>query len=87
MNKRELVLLNQDTVFEEARKIDIKGFTDDIYEMKEYINRITLDAFMKHGEEIKKENGLIEAYEGILSILVQLNNPQAAIILDEFRIH
>lgn len=81
------ILISLYTVFEEARKIDIKGFTDDIYEMKEYINRITLDAFMKHGEEIKKDNSLIEAYEGVLSILVQMQNPQAAIILDEFRIH
>ncbi len=42
---------------------------------------------MHHCEEIKKDNKLIEAYEGILSILVRMNNPRAAIILDEFRIH
>ena len=55
--------------------------------MRVYIDQIILDAFMHHNEEIKKDNRLIEAYEGVLSILVQIHNPQAAIILDEFRIH
>lgn len=81
------ILISLYTVFEEAIKIDNKRFSYDIREMMAYIDLIILDAFMHHGEEIKKDNRLTEAYEGILSILVQMHSSQAAIILDEFRIH
>ena len=81
------ILTSLFSVFNEARKIDNEKFNADICEMMVYIDQIILDAYMHHIEEIKKDNGLIEAFEGILSILVQTHNPQAAIILDEFRIH
>lgn len=81
------ILISLYTVFQEARKNDNKEFSADIHEMMDYIDQIILYAFMHFSEEIKKDNTLIESYEGILSILVQMHNPRAAIILDEFRIH
>lgn len=81
------ILISLYSVFREARKNNNDRFSADIHEMMVYIDQIVLDAFMHHSEEIKKDNRLIEAYEGVLSILVQMHNPQAAIILDEFRIH
>ena len=38
-------------------------------------------------DKIKQDQELIEAYEDILEILINLNYEQAAVILDEFRIH
>ncbi len=81
------ILISLYTVFEEARKIDNERYSTDVHEMMVYIDQIILDAFMHHNEEIKKDIKLVEAYEGVLSILVQMHNPRAAILLDEFRIH
>ncbi len=81
------ILISLYTVFAEARKIDNDEFDADVQEMMVYIDQIILDASMHHSEEIMKDNKLIEAFEGILTLLVQTHNPRAAIILDEFRIH
>ena len=48
---------------------------------------IILKAFVLHSDKIKQDQGLIEAYEDVLKILIDLNYEQAAVILDEFRIH
>lgn len=81
------ILLSLYSLFSEAIKIDNERFNADIREMMFYVDQIILDAYLHHSEEITMDNRLIEAYEGVLSILVQMHNPQAAIILDEFRIH
>jgi hypothetical protein len=46
-----------------------------------------LKAFVKYGDEIKKDENLIEAYEDILLALVKVRSEMAAVLLDEFRIH
>ena len=45
------------------------------------------DSFITYSDKIKQDQELIEAYEDILEILINLNYEQAAVILDEFRIH
>lgn len=51
------------------------------------IDRIITKAFINFSDDIKKESDLIEAYEKILKILIELNHEKAGVILDEFRIH
>ena len=51
------------------------------------IDRIITKAFINFSDDIKKESDLIDAYEGILNILIELNYEKAGVMLDEFRIH
>ena len=44
-------------------------------------------AFIKYNEEIKNDYQLTLAYENILEILITLNYEDAAVLLDEFRLH
>ena len=37
--------------------------------------------------EVKNDDKLTIAFEGVLQSLVELNNPKATVILDEFRVH
>ena len=36
---------------------------------------------------IKQDDELTEAYENILKVLIELNYEEAAVLLDEFRVH
>ena len=40
-----------------------------------------------YSKELKQNEELTNAYEGMLKILIDLNYEKAAVILDEFRIH
>lgn len=51
------------------------------------INRIMLTAFLNFSEDIKAIEELTKAYEDILEILICLNYENAAVLLDEFRVH
>ncbi len=73
--------------FEEAAKNNLDQFQNDVQEMMGYVDLIILTAFITFSDEIKKDDVLSQAYECILSLLIQMNNSKAAIILDEFRIH
>ena len=48
---------------------------------------IISEAFLKHSDAIKSDRELTEAYESILTILVDVRFECAAVVLDEFRIH
>ena len=48
---------------------------------------IIYKAFVKYSEEIKREHQLTLAYESILETLAELDYEDAAVILDEFRLH
>jgi hypothetical protein len=62
-------------------------FLKTIQEAKPVVDMIILKAFVKYGDEIKKDEKLIEAYEDILLALVKVRSEKAAVLLDEFRIH
>lgn len=51
------------------------------------INMIIIKSFIKYNDEIKQDQELINAYEEILNILIDLNFEEAAVILDEFRVN
>jgi hypothetical protein len=58
-----------------------------IGEQEAIVQLIMIKLFITFGDKIKQDHELIEAYEDILEILIDLNYEQAAVILDEFRIH
>ena len=68
-------------------KVEKDNFRKSIKEQEEIMLLIILKAFVLHSDKIKQDQGLIEAYEDVLKILIDLNYEQAAVILDEFRIH
>lgn len=51
------------------------------------INKIVTKAFLDFNDEIKSDKELTQAFESFLSILVDCNMEEAAVILDEFRVH
>lgn len=58
------------------------------YEKVKYIlNQLIVLCFINFNDTIKQEEELIKAYEGILETLIALNSEEAAVLLDEFRIH
>ena len=64
-----------------------KYFFKTIQEAKPVVEKLILKAFVKYGDEIKKDEKLIEAYEDVLLALVKVRSEKAAVLLDEFRIH
>lgn len=58
------------------------------YEKVKYIlNQLIVLCFINFNDEIKQDKELIKAYEGILETLIVVNSEEAAVLLDEFRIH
>lgn len=51
------------------------------------INKIITKAFMDFNDEIKSDDELTKAFEGFLNLLLELDMEEAAVILDEFRVH
>ena len=51
------------------------------------INKIMYYAFVNYENEIKNDNDLINAFEGILLLLIELKDETSAVLLDEFRVH
>ena len=58
-----------------------------IKENEEIINEIITKAFLDFNDEIKSDEEITLAFESFLNILVELNMEEAAVILDEFRVH
>lgn len=58
-----------------------------ISEVDWILSLIILKSYITYSDKIKQDQELIEAYEDILKILIDLNYELAAVILDEFRIH
>lgn len=72
--------------FQDAKAKNDK-LSKDIQEHKSIINMIILKSFVQCSDKIKEDQGLITAYQDILEILIDLNYEEAAVILDEFRVH
>ena len=68
-------------------KSEVNKFKKSIREQEVIVQLIILKSFITYGDKIKQDQELIEAYEDILEILIDLNYELAAVILDEFRIH
>lgn len=80
------ILVSIRNSFRDAKTESTK-FTRDIREQKNIVNMIILKSFVRCSDMIKQDQGLITAYQDILEILIDLNYEEAAVILDEFRVH
>lgn len=80
------ILISIRNSFQNA-KSEVNKFKKSIREEEAIVQLIILKSFITYSDKIKQDQELIEAYEDILEILINLNYEQAAVILDEFRIH
>ena len=64
-----------------------KVFSGVISKQKSIILIMITRAFFDFGNQIKQDDDLTKAFEGILEILTEMNYEEAATILDEFRVH
>ena len=80
------ILISIRNSFQNA-KSEVNKFKKSIREQEAIVQLIILKSFITYSDKIKQDQELIEAYEDILEILINLNHEQAAVILDEFRIH
>lgn len=60
---------------------------DDFKEVEKLIDNMAVVAFLNYHDEIKQDEELSTSYENMLEILVDLRFENAAVLLDEFRIH
>ena len=68
-------------------KPNLNQFAVIIKDNRQIVQLIIYKAFVKYSEEIKREHQLTLAYESILETLAELDYEDAAVILDEFRLH
>lgn len=68
-------------------KTNPKRFPTIIKDNLVVVKSIIYKAFIVHSTEIKLDHELTSAYENILETLVELNYEDAAVLLDEFRLH
>lgn len=80
------ILVSIRNSFQNAKSAE-DDFRKSIKEQEVIVQLIILKSFTIYSDRIKKDQELIEAYEDMLEILIGLNYEQAAVILDEFRIH
>lgn len=81
------VIIPLQSLFEEARKNDEAKFHKTISEQKYRILLYISKAFIDFSEKIKQSETMTKAFEGLLDILCEYGLEEAAVILDEFRIH
>ena len=80
------ILISLAEVLKDMREID-KNCGNVIIKNKDYMSIFITNAFLNHSDSIKNDEVLTKAYESILEYLISLNFENAAVILDEFRIH
>lgn len=81
------ILISLNEVFAEAIHEDKVKFAKFTTEVRWILDMLVLKAFVYQSDDIKNDNELARAFEGVLQSMVELDNPKAAVISDEFRIH
>ena len=79
------ILLSINNCFNELKSS--KCFAAIIKDELVVVKTIIYKAFVFHSTEIKLDHELTAAYENILETLIELNYEEAAVLLDEFRLH
>jgi hypothetical protein len=77
-------------IHESIRNLEVgnrKELKQQVNAVESTLNMIITKAFLAFSDKIKSDAELMTAYEGILEVLVSLRIEEAAVILDEFRIH
>ena len=80
------VLIPLDKALLELKK-DIKKCEINVKENEVIINKIITKAFLDFSDAIKSDIELTTAYEEFLNMLIEFDMEEAAVILDEFRVH
>lgn len=80
------ILVSISNCFSHA-ETDTKTFASTISKEEAIVMLIIYKAFLKHRDEIKNDWELTEAYEKVLGSLIGLGYENAAVLLDEFRLH
>ena len=60
---------------------------DDMEKTIGFLNQIMYFSYVNFESEIKADKELINSFEGILCLLIELKDEKSAVLLDEFRIH
>lgn len=66
---------------------DGRNLENDLKERKTIVDLMILKPFLKYSDELKQDQELLEAYEDILELLSGFHYENAAVVLDEFRVH
>lgn len=77
------ILISLNEVFAEAIHEDKVKFAKSITEVQWILDMLVLKAFVYQCDDIKNDDELTRVFEGVLQSMVELDNPKAAVILDE----
>lgn len=81
------ILISVNACFEDEFNNDKTNFPTNIHKIRPVVDKLIINAFLNCSDEIKKDKELVNSYENILKILIEIQDKKAAVILDEFRIH
>ena len=66
---------------------DQQALKSQVNAVESILNMVITKAFLEFSDTIKDDAKLLAAYEGILEVLASIGVKEAAVILDEFRVH
>lgn len=81
------ILISVNSCFEDEFNNDKINFSTNIHKFRFIVDKLIINAFLNCSDEIKKDKELINSYENILKILIEIQDKKAAVLLDEFRVH
>ena len=81
------ILISVNTCFEDEFNNNKTNFPSIIHKIGFMVDKLIINAFLNCSDEIKKDKELVNSYENILKILIEIQYKKAAVLLDEFRIH
>lgn len=84
------ILFSVRNVFFDISKNDKFGsdkFVEIVHQKRYIILTMITKSYLDFSDQIKQDNDLIEAFEKILEMLIEIGYEEAATILDEFRVH
>lgn len=81
------ILISVNSCFEDEFDNNKINFPANIHKIRFIVDKLIINAFLNCSDEIKKDKELVNSYENILKILIELQDKKAAVLLDEFRVH
>ena len=81
------ILISVNSCFEDEFDNNKINFPSIIHKIGFIVDKLIINAFLNYSNEIKKDKELVNSYENILKILIEIQDKKAAVLLDEFRIH
>lgn len=81
------ILISVNSCFEDEFDNNKINFPSIIHKIGFIVDKLIINAFLNCSDEIKRDKELVNSYENILKILLEIQDKIAAVLLDEFRIH